>query len=120
MGDLSQHFDRREFACQCMGCGQDQVDYELVMVLERLRSHIRQPIKITSGNRCHEHNMRVGGSKISQHMWSKAADIKVDGWPPKDVYELLDSWYPDKFGLVLYSGWVHVDVRKNKYRNDKR
>ena len=31
MGDLSEHFDRREFTCRC-GCGADQVDPQLALI----------------------------------------------------------------------------------------
>lgn len=120
MGDLSQHFNRREFACQCTRCDQDTVDYKLVEVLERLREVVDAPITITSGNRCFEHNLNSGGSPKSKHLFSKAADIQVKGWSPEEVYKLLDEWHPDEFGLGLYKSWVHIDVRKDKARWDKR
>lgn len=120
MGDLSQHFNRVEFECKCGDCGQDQVDYKLIEVLEHLRSVVCEPITITSGNRCHQHNMNIGGSPRSQHLWSKAADIQVKNWAPEDIYKLLDEWYPDEFGIGLYRSWVHIDVRQHKARWDKR
>ena len=119
MGDLSQFFNRREFACKCGDCGQDQIDHELIKVLERLRVHVREPITVTSGNRCHKYNMEIGGSKGSQHLWSKAADIQVNKWPPEAIYDILDAWYPDTYGIGKYRSWVHIDVRKHKARWDK-
>jgi uncharacterized protein YcbK (DUF882 family) len=115
MGDLSKHFNRSEFACKC-GCGKNTVDAELVEVLEHLRSVVAEPITITSGNRCPTHNKKVGGSPASRHQFSIAADFKVKGWKPEEVYALLDEWYDDKYGLGLYSGWVHLDVRPEKAR----
>lgn len=117
MGDLSEHFDRKEFACQC-GCGQDTVDYELIRVLEALRSRTG-PIIVTSGNRCVKHNMDVGGALNSFHVISKAADIVVKGNTPLEIYHYLDERYPDRYGIGVYSGWVHIDVREKKARWDE-
>lgn len=74
MGDLSEHFDRKEFSCNC-GCGADGVAYALVIQLERLRNLIRRPIVITSGVRCAAHNATVGGKPDSAHLTGEAADI---------------------------------------------
>jgi uncharacterized protein YcbK (DUF882 family) len=74
VGDLSEHFDRKEFACNC-GCGADDVSYGLVIQLERLRNLIRRPIVIVSGVRCAAHNAIVGGKPDSAHLTGEAADI---------------------------------------------
>lgn len=119
MGSLSQHFNRWEFKCKCGECDKDTVDYRLVVILERLRAHTKEPITVTSGNRCVLHNEKVGGSPNSQHLFGKAADIQVRGWSPEAVYNLLDYWYPDELGLGLYRSWVHIDVRNGKSRWNK-
>lgn len=110
-----KYFKREEFACGC-GCGFSTVDYELAEVLDDLREHFGQPITITSGCRCSTHNKAVGGEPKSKHMEGFAADIKVRNVNPNIVYSWLDSKYPDKFGLGLYSSWVHVDVRPTRAR----
>lgn len=43
--------------------------------LERIRTLISKPIRITSGYRCPELNRVVGGAKDSQHVKGEAADI---------------------------------------------
>lgn len=115
MGDLSDNFSRKEFACQC-GCGQDTVDAKLLEVLQRLRTHFAFNITVTSGNRCKVHNKSVGGSDNSQHLYGKAADIKVRGLSPEEVYRALDLWFPHSLGIGLYESWVHVDSRQEKGR----
>lgn len=115
MGDLSRHFNRNEFSCKC-GCGKDTIDFELVMVLEHIRSHFNTPVYINSGARCVTHNKLIGGSRNSQHVKCKAADIAVKNHSPAEVYDFLESEYPDKYGLGLYDGFVHVDVRRGKAR----
>lgn len=119
MGDLSLHFNRQEFACKCTRCDQDQIDYKLIEVLERLRRFTGTPITITSGNRCYQHNLDSGGAPMSKHLFSIAADFQVKGWDPNKIYDLLDEWYPDTFGLKAYRSWVHLDVRRFKWRGGK-
>lgn len=118
MGDVSEYFSRKEFACKC-GCGFDAVDIELLSVLEDLRWHFSAPITITSGCRCAYYNEQVGGALNSKHVHAKAADIQVSGVDPKSVWGYLVGKYPFKYGIGLYNSWVHIDVRKEKARWDK-
>lgn len=109
------HFLRSEFACKC-GCGFAAVDVKLIKVLTDVREHFGVPVTITSGCRCESHNRKVGGSEGSFHLKGMAADILVKGVPPGDVHEYLDDSHPHKFGIGLYVGWVHIDVRPTKAR----
>lgn len=113
MGDLSAHFSRREFACNC-GCGADTVDAELLTLLERAREHFGAPITITSGHRCREYNRRVGGARDSQHLRGRAADIKVNGVSPAKVYAWFADWH--RGGLGKYHTFTHVDTRHGAVR----
>lgn len=112
MGDLSPNFSRWEFECGC-GCGFDTVDYELITVLEDLRSVFNQPITITSGCRCRRYNFssKVGGSPYSLHMEGKAADIIVSNVLNELVRQELTKNYPRKYGIGRYKSFVHIDVR---------
>ena len=112
MGDISAHFNRSEFSCEC-GCGFDTVDTETIRVLEIVRQQFMRPVYITSGCRCADHNYRIGGSQNSQHILGRAVDFKVKDVEPKEVYEFLDKLYPDSLGLGLYSSWCHMDTRTN-------
>ncbi len=113
MGDLSRNFSRSEFACKC-GCGFDTVDAELVNMLEQVREHFGQPITITSGCRCPDHNDTVGG-KASQHLKGRAADFKVKATSAQVVQDYCDEAFPDG-GVGRYSTWTHIDSRGVKAR----
>ena len=115
---LSPHFSRSEFKCPC--CDFSTVDYELLNTLEHVRAHFDTLVIVTSGCRCARHNNTIGGSPNSQHLFGAAADIQVSGVEPEIVYQFLDNYAPSKYGLGLYSSWVHVDVRPMKARWDKR
>ena len=99
------------------------IDESLVVLLQCIREHFGKPITITSGYRTGTHNTAVGGSRSSQHLLGKAADIQVAGVSVEDVAayaeKLLPGWggvgrYPVKAGRA--KGWVHVDTRPNKSR----
>ena len=111
MGDISPNFNRSEFACKCGQCGFDTVDAELLEVLEHLREAFDAPVTISSGCRCATHNKNEGGSDKSQHLYGRAADIKVQGATAELVYNYLDLKYPLKYGMGEYSSWVHIDTR---------
>lgn len=117
MGDLSEHFSRSEFACSCK-CGQDTVDYMLLVVLEHLREHFGKPVFITEkgGNRCPMLNAIAGGADKSYHLIGKAADVQVEDVTPEDVYEFLCLNYPNSLGFGLYERHVHVDSRERPAR----
>ena len=112
---LSKHFKRKEFACQC-GCGFDTVDALLIAVLEDIREYFRQYVIILSGCRCEQHNKDVGGRTRSFHKKGKGADFYVAHVPAPLVYAYLDQKYPDTFGLGRYEDRTHLDVREDKAR----
>jgi len=110
MGDISKHFNRKEFACKC-GCGFDTVDVKTLELAEEVRQFTGKPVIVHSGCRCATHNRMVGGAPNSQHKKARAADLGVDN--PLEVYNYLCKKYPDMYGFGLYSTFVHVDTRTN-------
>lgn len=118
MGDLSAHFDRREFRCRCNKCDFDTVDHELTLVLEALHDHFNSPIRINSGCRCPAQNAIEGGAPSSQHLRGKAADVVVAGVSPETVANYLEAAYPTRYGIGRYpkKGFTHIDVRPEKAR----
>ena len=113
MGNLSAHFDRAEFLCQCGDCDFDTVDAKLLEMLEAVRE-LFGPVTITSGCRCKARNSEINGSKASQHLVGRAADIVVGGTAPWIVAEFCDEMGFD--GVGTYSTFVHIDSRGHKAR----
>ncbi|WP_311750730.1 D-Ala-D-Ala carboxypeptidase family metallohydrolase [Proteus columbae] len=112
---LNQYFKKKEFACKC-GCGQSDISDELLAVLTDVREHFGKYVIINSGNRCHAHNKRVGGSKNSTHLKGIASDIVVKGVNPSEVHKYLTEKYPDSYGIGKYPNFTHIDVRDYKAR----
>lgn len=112
---LSKNFRVREFRCQD-GTDPIFVDLELVDILQKVRDHFGKAVTITSAFRTASHNKSVNGAAYSQHLYGRAADIKVSGVSPKDVAAYLETLLPNRGGIGVYSTWVHVDTRPVKAR----
>lgn len=116
---LSKNFTRKEFACKC-GCGlglnDGDINLELVEVIQDVRDTFNKPVVINSGLRCEKHNKRVGGAPKSQHLLGTAADIRIAGVDPAEVYRYLGAKYPKKFGVGRYNTFTHIDVRPTRAR----
>ena len=119
---LAPGFRVREFRCRD-GSDTIMIDQTLAVLLQAIREHFNKPITITSGYRTGTHNTAVGGSKSSQHLLGKAADIQVAGTTVEAVAAYAESLMPDWGGVGRYpvkagrtKGWVHVDTRAKKSR----
>ena len=89
-------------------------------VLDPLRARIGRPIIITSGYRSQRVNELVGGSKTSQHLSGKAADIHVQGYTPQQmdiVYQTIQKCC-DFDQLIFYpsKNIIHISWNGNKNR----
>ena len=119
---LAPDFKVRELRCRD-GSDTVMVDDALMLLLQCIREHFGKAVTITSGYRTPAHNAAVGGSKSSQHLLGRAADIQVAGTSVEDVAAYAESLMPGWGGVGRYpvkagraTGWVHVDTRQNKSR----
>lgn len=112
---LTQNFRVKEFACSD-GSDPIFIDTELVNVLQKIRTHFGKSITITSAYRTPPKNKAVGGQTYSQHLYGKAADIKVKGVAPKKVAEYAEKLLSNKGGIGTYGTFTHIDVRQTKAR----
>lgn len=119
---LSPAFKVREFRCRD-GSDVVMIDESLVVLLQCIREHFGKPITITSGYRTAAHNRSVGGAAYSQHLYGRAADIRVQGIPVEQLAAYAETCLPGTGGIGRYPpragravGWVHVDTRPAKSR----
>jgi uncharacterized protein YcbK (DUF882 family) len=113
MGDMTLHFSRAEFACNC-GCGFDTVDIGTLLVLENVRMHFNAAVVINSGCRCADWNKKCGGATDSLHLKARAADIAVAGVSPSKVADYVENGpLKGKGGVGRYNTFTHVDTRSN-------
>ena len=112
---LSTNFRVKEFACTD-GSDPIFVDSELVKVLQKIRTHFGKSVTITSAYRTPTKNKACGGSTYSQHLYGRAADVKISGISPKKVAAYAETILKNKGGIGIYSTFIHIDVRGTKSR----
>lgn len=112
---VSTNFRVKEFACTD-GSDPIFIDSDLVTILQKIRTHFGKSVTITSAYRTPGKNKAVGGTTYSQHLYGKAADIKVNGVSPKKVAAYAETLLKNKGGIGTYSTFTHIDVRTTKAR----
>lgn len=112
---LSANFRVREFACTD-GSDPIFIDTDLVAILQKIRTHFGKAVTITSAYRTPTKNKACGGTAYSQHLYGKAADIKISGITPKKVAAYAETLLPNKGGIGIYNTFTHIDVREIKAR----
>ena len=111
MGDLTDNFNREEYACKC-GCGRDNIKDELAVSVQLVRDKIKRGIVITSGIRCEAHNTAIKATPSSSHIDGWAADLAYNG--SAERYQLLNAVMQvfDRVGIA--KTFIHVDVDSTK------
>lgn len=121
MSKLSTHFDSSEFRCNC---GKEATMSELLIRrLEEMHEKMdAKAIYVTSGFRCPNCSVKVGGYRNDAHTKGMAADIKVqkqDGsyYTAEDIAEMAERI--GFGGIGLMNGATHVDTRDTEpYSNN--
>jgi len=113
--NLAKNFKLSEFVCHD-GSGKVIIVPALVEKLQALRDKLGKPITVVSAYRTEEYNKKCGGAPASQHLYGKAADIKVSGVTPLQVALLAESVGFNGIGVYTHDGnyFTHVDVRPTK------
>jgi zinc D-Ala-D-Ala carboxypeptidase len=98
--------------------GPDELNNLLTLcanVLQPIRDHYQKGVKVNSGYRSPDVNVRVGGSKNSDHTRGMAADIEIPGVPNAELAAYIrDNLNYTQVLLEFHtpgipdSGWVHV------------
>lgn len=110
-----KYFRKEEFDCTC-GCNFNNIDIKLVKILDNIREHFGKPLIITSGCRCIEHNLKVGGVQGSRHTLGKAADFYIEGISVDILLSYCRQLVAN--GTIRYTytnntnmnGAVHIDI----------
>jgi len=131
---LTEHFTLGEFTrsitAERLGI-RNEPDWEQIEamrhlcqeVLEPLRQHYGQPIRITSGYRCPALNEAVSGVGNSQHMLGEAADLSV---PSEEVAREWFQWIVrhTEFDQLLFehsrrlrNRWLHISCKPDNNLN---
>ncbi len=112
------YFSIEELTCHC-GCGQMKMNADFMEKMVKIRKFYNQPITVTSGYRCPEHDGEVGTSSTpgsGPHTLGRAMDINIYG---NDLIELLEVigktdeitgiGLDQKHGMAPSARLLHVD-----------
>lgn len=113
MGDLSENFSHKDFACKCPECkGEYRIHLGLVGILEMVAAHFKKRPKVVAGFYCEAYLEKQKREKLSYHSKGKAANIKIEGIPAAEIYKFAET-IPGVNGLGFYpeEGAVHIDTR---------
>ncbi len=113
--DNIKHFKQSEFTCKC-GCKLNNIDLKLVKILDEIREYFGQPIIISSGCRCKNHNAKVGGVQGSRHVLGKGTDIIVRNVSKDKVLAKCKEYVANGIARYTYTNnsnmgnAVHIDI----------
>ncbi|OGC10430.1 hypothetical protein A3D23_07185 [candidate division WOR-1 bacterium RIFCSPHIGHO2_02_FULL_53_26] len=113
MGNLSEHFNHKDFACQCPECkGEYRIHLGLVGILEEIAVHFKKRPRVIAGFYCAEYLEKLNREKISYHSKGKAANIALEGVPAAELFKYAET-IPGVNGLGFYpeENAVHLDTR---------
>ena len=112
---LSKNFARQEFEKD--GAMPDSVvpSYQHLCedILEPIRQHLGQPLRITSGYRPPDANQHAGGAPHSEHM-ATTERCAADWWEPSSDMRAVFNWIRTTSGLlfdqVILEHGEHMDI----------
>jgi hypothetical protein len=119
MGDLSEHFNSKDFNCKCKECRGEgfKIHLGLVGALEMIAEHFKKPVKIISAYWCEAYNESLKREKVSYHVKGKAVHVCIDEVPLSELFKYAEA-IPEINGIGLYpqEGFIHLDTRPQEKR----
>ncbi len=81
-------------------------------MLERIRTFLGAPMRVSSGYRCHDLNKAIGSKDTSDHVKALACDFTVQDMPPFVIARKLGAVMDQlQIGQLIYEhNWIHVGV----------
>ena len=115
---LTENFKSEEFACKDGTPVPTKYLKNVTLLahnLQQLRNATGRPVLINSGYRTAKHNKAVKGAVNSFHLRAMAADIKIPGLTPRQVFNfIIELQRTGKMlpgGVKKYETFVHYDIR---------
>jgi hypothetical protein len=113
MGNLSENFNHKDFACRCPECkGEYRVHLGLVGILEAVAVHFKKRPKILAGYFCEYYTEKLKREKRSYHTIGKAANFAIDGVPAAEIFKFAEKMEGvNGLGFYPEENMVHIDTR---------
>jgi len=113
MGNLSEHYNHKDFACRCPECrGEYRIHLGLVGILETIAFHFKKRPRIISAYFCEAFSEKLKREKPSYHSKGKAVNISIEGVPAAEVFKFAETIEGvDGIGYYPEENMVHLDTR---------
>lgn len=121
MGNLSEHFSYRDFACKCGKCKNEvKIHLGLVGALEAISYHFRRTPRIVEAYRCEESSNPTTPLKRDYHRQGRAAHIYIDGIPLSKLFEFVKTLPEIRgIGFDATERVLHIDTRQSDKNQEK-
>jgi hypothetical protein len=116
MGNLSEHFNHKDFACRCPECkGEYKIHLGLVGALEMIGANFKKKVRVRSAYWCDAYYEKLNRPKRSFHNMGKAVHIRVDGVSTQDLFKFAET-VPELRGVGFYPNedFIHIDTREGE------
>ena len=108
---ITKSFSEKELNCRCGLCD-SRINLNFAMQLQQLRDCCGFALPLSSGARCSEHNIAVGGAENSRHLYGEAVDIAWGSFSGWQRMKLLACVHQLGFnGIGIGSSLLHIDTR---------
>ncbi len=108
-----RYFSRKEFACKC-GRYCDgypaQMQRGVVELADRAREELNGVGFVSSGLRCSQHNVNVGGVANSRHLSGKAIDLRIEGKSARQTLAWAQKQQEVRYAYAIDAYYVHMDI----------
>ncbi len=119
MGDLSEHYNHKDFICPCDQCrGKEfKIHLGLVGILEQIGAHFNTKVNVLSAFWCDAYLESLQKERKSYHNRGKAVHINIDGIDLSEIFKYVEG-IDDINGIGLYpkEGYIHIDTRPKEKR----
>ena len=89
----------------------------IAQLAQEARDRLNKPMTVTSWYRTPQANKLCQGAKNSRHLAGDALDFVCDGLTGRQLYNLLDPWWPGGLGIYPHFPQLcHLDARGYKAR----
>lgn len=114
MGDLSEHFNHKDFKCECEFCKGEEyrIHLGLVGVLEMITEHFKKKVQVGSGYWCDQYYDSLKRNRRTYHTTGKAAHIRVEDTPLNEVFKYIETIEGvNGIGFYPKENFIHLDTR---------
>ena len=111
-----KYFKYEEFDSPDIKGSGKKMDAKLLMMLDRIRDIVGEPLIITSGYRSESWNAKVGGVEGSSHTKGLAVDIAVRNSRMRfKVINAIQEVGITRIGIA--DNFIHIDIDPDKHKN---